>query len=69
MIILILGYWRIYKAKQKVWLADSFLTHIAKNDINIFSLTALPNYILLTAFFVSQTKSIYYSERLVLCAV
>lgn len=69
MIILILGYWRIYKAKQKVWLGDSFLRHIAKNDISIFSLTTLPNYILLTAAFVSQTKAIYYSERLVLCAV
>lgn len=69
MIILIWGYWRIYKAKQKVWLADSFLRHIAKNDISIFSLTTLPNYILLIAFFASQTKSIYYSERLVLCAL
>lgn len=62
MVILFLGYWRISKAKQKVWLADSFLIHMARNYICIFHFYTSQNKILLSAFLVNQTKSIYGSE-------
>lgn len=62
-VIFILGYWRIPKAKQKAWLAVSFLIHIARNDICIFHFYTSPTKILLSAFVVNQTQSIYGSER------
>lgn len=69
MVILILGYWRISKAKQKVRLADSLLTHIARNNICIFCFNTSPTKTLLSAFLVNQTQSIYGSERPVFYAV
>lgn len=63
MVILILGYWRIPKAKQKVGLAASFLIHTARNDICIFHFSTSPAKSLLSAFLFNQTQSIYGSER------
>lgn len=63
MVILILGYWRISKAKQNVWLADNFLIHISRNGICNFCFYSSPSKILLSAFLVNQTQSTHGSER------